>query len=237
MDKNYLSIDYHDTHEELSLNDNGEVSDGQIIRQLAEVAENENVLCDVEPYPCGYFYNAYEILNDTMKPILQKFLAEIKICLHRVDCSSEEIDAIKYFDDLWEYLYGNENADCKSADLIAESLELFIEQGKWQCGLKSTDAEEQPHPIVWFGLPDEEPLEYWTIDPCAEDALAIWFEEMDWSNIVMDEHYVSYWAIEGGIYLPDRSKLLDSCPIKIHDNMTREELIHAVESAYKKLRQ
>lgn len=214
MSKNYFSIDYRDMHEEISADD----FDDQIVSKLAEMAENENVLYDVEPDPCAYFYDADEILCKTLEPALKKFLSETTIRLHNADASTDEFNANKYFDDVWDYFYGGENSSCRAADLISVSVENFIAQGKWQCGLKSTEAEDKPHFVIWFGLPDEEPLSYWTIDPCAADSVEQWFTEMDWSDILSNTwpigswgDCVMFWAAEGGIDLPDRSKLLRVC--------------------------
>ena len=208
-----------------------------IVSHLAQAADEENLLWKSELYPCGYFYGTDKILRETLKPVLQKFLSETKLCVRHVDGSVEDLDAVGYFAELWDYLFGNENAYCKAADLIAKSLELFIDRGAWQCDLISTAAEEKIHPVVWFVLPNEKPLSYWSLDPCAVNSVKQWLEEMDWSNVLSDDNYVSYWAVECGIDLPDRSKLLNSCPIKIRDGMTTEDLRRAVESLYNQLRQ
>lgn len=197
-----------------------EISNKQIIKCLAEIAENENVLYDVEPSPCGYFYDAEELLREVMEPALKNFLSEMKIVNHHADGTVDEFDADKYFDALWEYFYGGENLYCRSADLIAKSVESFIECGEWQIDLRSTFAEKQPHLIAWFGLADEDPIDYWTVDPYDEDSLNYWSREMDWPDILETDSSdcVSFWANECGIVLPDRSKLLESCPIKFDES-------------------
>ena len=167
-----------------------------VVSHLAQTADEENLLWDIEPYPCGYFYGADKILRETLEPVLQKFLSETKLCVRHVDGSVDELDAVGYFAELWDYLFGNENAYCKAAGLIAKSLELFIERGVWQCGLISTAAEEKLHPVIWFGLPDEKPLSYWSLDPCAADSVERWFTEIDWSDVLSDDNYISYWATE-----------------------------------------
>ena len=94
-------------------------------------------------------------------------------------------------------------------------------------------------PIIWFGLPDEEPLEKWTIDPYnivnVNDELL--FHELEYSDVIGDDPLdcVGFWANECGIYLPNMENLLISCPIKIHKNMSQEELILSVNRFFRRV--
>ncbi|MBR6012944.1 MAG: hypothetical protein IK062_04070 [Selenomonadaceae bacterium] len=178
--------------ENLSENNFEDLLSGIIKDNLAEMIEEYGIFYDAEPYPCGYCRDEEEILFETDKPRLKNFLSEVKICFDKIDGSFENIDGMKYQNTLWEYFYGGENFYCRAATLICRSVEIFMEKGEWQFGLAEGDISDgdlkiyknpadwdqavfendfalinskKLRPIIWFGLPDEEPIENWIIDP------------------------------------------------------------------------
>ncbi|MBR6012943.1 MAG: hypothetical protein IK062_04060 [Selenomonadaceae bacterium] len=87
-------------------------------------------------------------------------------------------------------------------------------------------------------------METYEDEEIIDEKWSSWFDNYDWS-VFVDLGDLSkiggrgdcflFWASECGIDVPDRTELLDSCPIKIHSDMTVKELINAVNNYFRSL--
>ncbi len=234
MFKNGLIILYHDIKSEcFDVNEIGEAL-------VTFIGENE-LLEDVSVPACGHFEEGDELLLEVMEPKVKEVLANIKLKPNTGNVI-EEITALKYFDDVWNYFYGNENSYCKSAWLISESIENFLAGGAWHLGSISGNFDDYDveffenaiasdevgtRPAMYFGF--DEPLELWTIDfnDVEYDDELDWGADLEFSDVLSSDlsYCLEFWAHECGIDLPSRSKSFAKCPIKITEQMSKADLL------------
>ena len=115
-------------------------------------------------------------------------------------------------EEIYDFGRDSEGSAVETGATILLQLEEFLKQGVWQVGFRSedhliTDISSFPHlirgknggeewinnsgtvctPLIWFGLPDEDPEEIWSLYPKKEsDWHSFWFNHfwhLDWNAL------------------------------------------------------
>lgn len=168
-----------------------------------------------------------------------------------------------------EDIYELGRSDCVSAIDIGATillrLEEFLQRGVWQVGFRCgksflTDVSSFPYrienedgttvwqndagvvcePILWFGLPDEEPEEEWSLSAgMTSDWRSFWFNHfwhLDWNALFggFDNYYTVWMFCECGMDEPeeDFDRVKDSCPISLDENDTDEQLFSKINEFF-----
>lgn len=141
-------------------------------------------------------------------------------------------------------------------------LEEFLKKGVWQIGFKCedvliTDIVSFPNcvkdkngriewinelgrlcePIIWFGLPDKDPEEVWSLSLHINfDWRSFWFNDfwqLDWNALFggYDNYYTVWMFCECGMEEPidDFERVKSSCPIQFNVKDTDEQLSRKIQ--------
>ena len=243
---NALSINFRNDNEIIPLSNlsntnlNDEV-EFRILNWMSDAISEFEILGNPKTAPCGYFSDLDEIVFQYDSYRIKSFLSNVKISYCN-NSAIKEINALQYYDRLWDYLYGHDcNCEGRALQLISLSVAEFIHQGAWQISLNDYDISRSHNDagikpklddiVIWFGLFNDVPIDCWSIYPyefndniCVHDTLSSWYDDDYWLDIIscndVSSDTILYVASEFGISLPNRTILLDSLPIKIYDNMS-----------------
>jgi hypothetical protein len=137
------------------------------------------------------------------------------------------------------------NTECGEFDAtiggyIESSLLQFLEASKWHFGYRcengyyaeiqsAADYEsiiEKNHPIMWFGLDGEAPIEKWAIEPGKEHGF-IWVDQWYLLEYLIDDCtdcFATWYLAECCYDLPDMEEILKRCPIEVSESDTTESM-------------
>ncbi len=205
--------------------------------------------CPVKPEG-GFIY------SDAIQKMIKKRLSDFKIELYLDTITkngkvieTEKIDIIDFFKrnpEFFQQPYINKATN----EYISMSLKKFVKESSWQIRFENdthyiVDLENPNnwpslkndgtwisekivfHPRLWFGLKDESPGYYWTLNG---SDMSFWFEE-DNEKYFISRH--SNWDVgryQG--YLPDMKVIRESCPILMEADDTPESIKEKIQAFF-----
>ena len=152
----------------------------------------------------------------------------------------------------------DEGGACVAGRFVEHSLFKFVERGQWQFALVRNgeylvDPSEWPVPIIhnnccvwkfgenefepemWFGVPNQAPLDIWKAKAASEKNESIWFEEDEWSILAKiigdyDDYFMTWYFPECGNSVPDIDEIKNTCPVSWDANDSDESLKSKISS-------
>lgn len=157
--------------------------------------------------------------------------------------------------------------------IILESLELFYSKGQWNEGfvrddgaiitqkgkwpkyILNKDGQSQWRdstycytPIIWFGMKDESPIQYWTLggllnqketdtasDWTEDSWKGMWFDFDERWNYLLDHDEAMYWWLfwERAEQEPDIDTIIKTCPVELLESDTTKDLNDKIEEHFR----
>lgn len=217
------------------------------------------------------YETAINSLPSIVAPFEVKYYLDGKIIEPEIELDINQVIRSIIAEHLEDRRYDNQS-DIDVGMIILKSLELFYSKGQWNEGFVRNDGaiisqeEKWPKhtinkegqsqwrdstycytPIIWFGMKDESPIQYWTLGgPLYQketDAASGWGED-SWKNMwfdfdgrwnyLLDYDESMYWWLFGECaeQEPDIDAVIKTCPVKILESDTTKELYCKIEEHF-----
>ena len=184
------------------------------------------------------YYEAYDQFVDKTKANIEKIHAnsQIQLIAKGVDGTTKGSYSLNIASLLIEVLENNTECgefDATISRYIESSLLKFVEASSWHLGFNNpagkcievnsladyTAVLDKSHPILWFGLDGDEPIDKWSIIIGKEHGFE-WIDQWYLLEYLVDDCndcFATWYLAECGNWLPDMEEILAECPIAIDD--------------------